>query len=103
MGGLASIMVCLFEGEKHAAVAETNTDLSKYANAKSRTISEGKFRCMELSLFSQRFFISKCLDYSRVLVPVPPSFILSNAFEQAEHYQLFSWVITEAFAALIVP
>jgi hypothetical protein len=97
MGGLASIMVCLFEGEKHAAVAETNTDLSKYANAKSRTISEGKFRCMELSLFSQRFFISKCL------VPVPPSFILSNAFEQAEHYQLFSWVITEAFAALIVP
>lgn len=56
-----------------------------------------------LSLFSQRFVISKCLYYSRVLVPVPPSFILSNAFEQAEHYQLFSWVITEAFAALIVP
>jgi len=27
-------MVCLFEGEKYAAVPETNADLTEYADAK---------------------------------------------------------------------
>jgi len=35
LGGFASIMVCLFEGEEYAAIAETNAALTEHADAKS--------------------------------------------------------------------